>query len=81
MVKLVDTLDLGSSIFTDMGVQIPLPAHKTWMTKMVNVLNSKFRDYYNLVGSNPTPGTKMFFWNVERYIYYNNISFILKLSF
>lgn len=56
MVKLVDTLDLGSSIFTDMGVQIPLPAHKTWMTKMVNVLNSKFRDYYNLVGSNPTPG-------------------------
>ncbi len=28
MVKLVDTLDLGSSIFTDMGVQIPLPAHK-----------------------------------------------------
>ncbi len=63
MVKLVDTLDLGSSIFTDMGVQIPLPAHKTWMTKMVNVLNSKFRDYYNLVGSNPTPGTKMFLWN------------------
>lgn len=57
MVKLVYTLDLGSSIFTDMGVQIPLPAHKTWMTKMVNVLNSKFRDYYNLVGSNPTPGT------------------------
>lgn len=60
MVKLGDTLDLGSSIFTDMGVQIPLPAHQqlTWMTKMVNVLNSKFRDYYNLVGSNPTPGTK-----------------------
>lgn len=27
MVKLVDTLDLGSSIFPDMGVQIPLPAH------------------------------------------------------
>ncbi len=78
MVKLVDTLDLGSSIFTDMGVQIPLPAHKTWMTKMVNVLNSKFRDYYNLVGSNPTPGK----WNVEKkiiiYIYYNNISLILK---
>ncbi len=78
MVKLVDTLDLGSSIFTDMGVQIPLPAHKTWMTKMVNVLNSKFRDYYNLVGSNPTPGI----WNVEKkiiiYIYYNNISLILK---
>lgn len=84
MVKLVYTLDLGSSIFTDMGVQIPLPAHKTWMTKMVNVLNSKFRDYYNLVGSNPTPGTKMFktLWNVEKkiiiYIYYNNISLILK---
>lgn len=78
MVKLVDTLDLGSSIFTDMGVQIPLPAHTTWMTKMVNVLNSKFRDYYNLVGSNPTPGTKMFLCNVEIYIYYNNISLILK---
>lgn len=47
---------------------------------MVNVLNSKFRDYYNLVGSNPTPGKTL--WNVEKkiiiYIYYNNISLILK---